>query len=90
MRSLVLIAVIGLLWSLPASADRLLIDRVETTQGRGEDLPRRGASMERVRERFGAPADTRDAVGEPPITRWEYDGFTVFFEYDHVIHAVRR
>lgn len=90
MRSLALIAVLGLLWALPASADRLLVDRVEVTQARGEDLPRRGASMAHVRERFGSPADTREPVGEPPITRWEYEGFTVFFEHDHVVHTVRR
>ena len=28
------------------------------------------------------------AVGEPPISRWVYADFVVFFEYDRVIHAV--
>lgn len=89
MRSLVLIALVGVVVALPAQADRLLIERLEASAGTA-DTPRRGSSMERVRERFGEPEDTREAVGDPPITRWEYDGFTVFFEHDHVIHAVRR
>jgi hypothetical protein len=25
---------------------------------------------------------------QPPITRWDYAGFTVFFEHDHVVDAV--
>jgi hypothetical protein len=27
-------------------------------------------------------------VGAPPITRWDYAGFSVFFEHDRVIDAV--
>jgi hypothetical protein len=27
-------------------------------------------------------------VGAPPITRWDYPNFSVFFEGDRVIHAV--
>jgi len=27
-------------------------------------------------------------VGKPPITRWDYPSFSVFFEHDRVIHAV--
>ncbi|MCC7198307.1 MAG: hypothetical protein IT483_02225 [Gammaproteobacteria bacterium] len=50
--------------------------------------PTRGASMSAVEARFGAPARRHDAVGKPPITRWDYPGFSVFFEYSHVIHAV--
>jgi hypothetical protein len=30
------------------------------------------------------------AVGEPPISSWEYPGMVVFFEYDRVIHAVMK
>lgn len=90
MRSLALIALLAFLWSLPASADRLLIERVEATAAGRDELPRRGTPMERVRERLGSPEATRDAVGDPPITRWEYDEFTVFFEHEHVIHSVRR
>lgn len=50
--------------------------------------PVRGSSMSAVEARFGAPTQRYEAVGKPPITRWDYPGFSVFFEYSHVIHAV--
>lgn len=50
--------------------------------------PTRGTSMAQVERRFGAPAERYAAVGQPPITRWVYPGFVVYFEYDHVVHAV--
>jgi hypothetical protein len=50
--------------------------------------PVRGSSMSAVEARFGAPTRRYEAVGRPPITRWDYAGFSVFFEYSHVIHAV--
>jgi hypothetical protein len=50
--------------------------------------PSRGSSMASVEARFGAPTTKHEAVGRPPITRWDYPGFSVFFEYDHVVHAV--
>ena len=52
-------------------------------------MPERGTSMNRVRERLGDPKRTVDPVGEPPITRWVYARFTVYFEHDRVIHAVK-
>lgn len=44
--------------------------------------------MATVETRFGAPSQQQAAVGEPPITRWDYPGFVVFFEHDRVIHSV--
>ena len=52
--------------------------------------PSRGMSKARVEADYGAPQSAQAAVGDPPITRWEYAEFVVFFEYDHVIHAVTR
>jgi len=52
--------------------------------------PSRGPSMGEVEARFGAPAERYPAVGQPPITRWVYPSFVVFFEYSHVVHAVAR
>jgi hypothetical protein len=28
-------------------------------------------------------------VGQPPITRWDYASYSVYFEYDRVIDSVR-
>jgi hypothetical protein len=46
--------------------------------------------MARVETKFGAPMSRRSAVGDPPISSWEYADFTVFFEYDRVLHAVNK
>jgi hypothetical protein len=52
--------------------------------------PTRGMTQDSVVSNFGNPQSMSDAVGEPPISRWEYAGFVVFFEYDRVIHAVTK
>jgi hypothetical protein len=44
--------------------------------------------MAQVERQFGAPTERVAAVGQPPITRWVYADKIVFFEYDHVVHAV--
>ncbi len=51
-------------------------------------LPGRGMSMESVQNRFGEALEKFSAVGEPPITKWIYKNFTVYFESEFVIHAV--
>jgi hypothetical protein len=50
--------------------------------------PERGMQMDAVEARYGAPATRYPAVGQPPITRWDYPGFVVFFENNLVLHAV--
>jgi hypothetical protein len=50
--------------------------------------PARGALMKTVEKQFGAPANRHPTVGKPPITRWDYAGFSVFFEGDRVIDSV--
>ena len=50
--------------------------------------PARGALMKTVEKQFGAPANRHPTVGKPPITRWDYPGFSVFFEGDRVIDTV--
>lgn len=71
----------------PAAADVLIIDKLEQAP---PTLPERGTSMDQVQARFGAPVNRAPAVGDPPITRWEYPDFTVFFEYSLVIHSVQK
>lgn len=50
--------------------------------------PARGSSMAQVERQFGVPAERYPAVGQPPITRWVYPSMVVYFEFDHVVHAV--
>jgi len=54
----------------------------------GVATPGRGMTMSEVSQQFGAPVSKVPPVGKPPISRWEYPGFVVYFEYDHVIHSV--
>jgi len=51
-------------------------------------LPGRGMTMEMVQKRFGEALTKEPAVGTPPISRWIYKDFTVYFESEYVIHAV--
>ena len=46
--------------------------------------------MTAVESTYGEPAQKHAAVGQPPITRWDYPSFSVYFERDRVIHAVVR
>ncbi len=66
--------------------DLLLIDKVMAAMDR--DLPGNGLTMAEVERRFGSPAERAPAVGEPPITRWTYDDYSVYFEHDLVIESV--
>lgn len=73
-----------------ANADTLLLEGVQVAEATRTERPARGESKARVEERYGAPTRMVSAVGDPPISRWEYPGFTVFFENELVIHAVPR
>ncbi len=52
--------------------------------------PSRGMTAASVESKYGAPEAKQASVGDPPISRWEYKDFVVFFEYDRVIHAVAK
>ncbi len=71
-------------------ADTLIIDKMDSTQGERSDRPARGATMTRVESSFGTPISKQPAVGDPPIASWEYQDFTVYFEYDRVLHSVNK
>ena len=85
-RSVLLFLTLALIATGPASADVLLIDGIQSAPA--IQTPRHGLSMDQVRQQFGEPAQEVPAVGEPPISRWEYNGYTVYFEHDLVLHAV--
>ncbi|WP_299592990.1 hypothetical protein [uncultured Microbulbifer sp.] len=50
----------------------------------------RGKKQEQVTTELGEPLNIQGPVGEPAITRWEYAGFFVYFEYDRVLHTVKK
>jgi len=69
-----------------AQADTLQMEGISA--GSGDARPTRGMTQTSVQSKYGSPVSVRAPVGEPPITRWEYKDFVVFFEHDRVIHAV--
>ena len=71
-----------------ARADTLIAEGLAQAQQTAAQRPARGITMDKVAAKWGTPVAQDAAVGKPPITRWEYNDFVVFFEYDHVIHAV--
>lgn len=62
----------------------------ETLQIKLLDFPRRGMSMDKVRNEFGQPDAVSGTVGQPPITSWTYNDRIVYFEYSTVLHVVAR
>lgn len=52
------------------------------------EVPRRGTTMAQVERRFGAPLARQPAVGNPPISSWDYENYRVYFERNLVLHTV--
>lgn len=73
---------------LPLAASCLIMGLFTHPVLAGSETAARGMSMDRVEQAFGRPLEVRGPVGDPPITRWVYDGYTVYFEHRHVIHSV--
>lgn len=91
-RSLILLACL-LAPAGAAVAETLVVDDQVKLRDSTVDRPTRGATMQAVEQKFGQPSQRHNAVGgdgakRPPITRWDYAGFSVFFENDRVIHSV--
>jgi hypothetical protein len=80
----------ALLFAASSYADTLLLDGIDVAKQTANSRPKSGTSMAAVESAYGSPAQRRPAIGEPPITRWDYPAFSVYFEYDRVIHAVAR
>jgi hypothetical protein len=85
-RTLVSLLILLLTGSGPAIADVLLVDSIQSAPQ--IKVPQNGLSMSQIRQQYGSPVAELPAVGDPPISRWEYDGFSVFFENDLALHSV--
>jgi hypothetical protein len=88
--ALVIIAATPFVLPAPARAESI---HMKVQQEQGMNLPRRGLTMAQVERQYGAPVrklQTRggDTAKHPPINRWEYASYIVYFERNHVIHAV--
>ena len=73
--------------SLLAASGLILAATLAHAQA-GVGQPARGITMEQVEKQFGSPKQVIPAVGDPPIVRWVYDAYTVYFEHNRVLHAV--
>jgi hypothetical protein len=74
---------------VPASADIIQIPAGKQNPELADmERPQRGQSQDAVLRQFGQPVSRQTPRGNPPITRWEYPGFVVYFEHSHVIHSV--
>ncbi|WP_051361791.1 hypothetical protein [Solimonas soli] len=78
-----------------AGADELAVPAVEGSaqQPKPLVLPHRGQSEATVLREFGEPKLRHAPAGggkpqHPPITRWDYDGYSVFFERTTVVDVV--
>jgi hypothetical protein len=87
MTRIVLITLLTLLTG-SVTADVLILDEVR--QASRMNLPTNGQTMEQVEAKLGSPQKRHQAVGDPPITRWDYDRYSIYFEHDRVLSAVLR
>ena len=77
-----------------AVAETVVVDDQVMVKQSSVATPKRGLTMSQVEAKFGAPVEKHAAVSDPgtshqpPITRWDYAGFSVFFEHDRVIDTV--
>jgi hypothetical protein len=77
-----------------AAADTVVVDDQVAVKQTSLVTPKRGSTMADVEKQFGAPVERHPAVSspgtahQPPITRWDYQGFSVIFERDRVIDSV--
>ena len=91
-RSFLFFLSLALLSAGPAAADVLLLDSIQSSPAMG--TPRAGTSMASVRQQYGTPVAEQPTVSttggplQPPISRWDYDAFSVVFEHDRVVHSV--
>ncbi|NGY06851.1 hypothetical protein G7Y85_18920 [Solimonas terrae] len=80
-------------YALPASADELVMPPAGEMPPHPVILPHRGEHEATVLKEFGEPRQRHAPVGggspkHPPITRWDYDGYSVFFERTTVVDVV--
>ena len=82
----IVLTLVLLLMPALLAADVLLIEPVRKTEGM--NVPSNGQTMQEVESAHGTPSAKSPPVGEPPITRWDYEKWSVYFEFDRVLFTV--
>lgn len=95
MRKTFLLSMVALFGVVPQAGADVLSMPEGQAEVRMSSVPMKGMTMSTVRRDFGEPKVQHAPKGggkrqHPPITRWDYDGFSVFFERANVIDVVVR
>ncbi len=88
MNKLRIVSVMALIFAFGSIAHADTMNMEGTGAASSDGRPSRGMTQASVESKYGSPVSIIAAVGDPPISRWVYKDFVVFFEYDRVIHAV--
>lgn len=86
MRNIIIALVLFYPFTLQADVLKINDHGVQVKQH--ANAPIRGMTKNTVRKQYGDPSSKKAAVGKPPISRWDYPGYSVFFEHHIVLHTV--
>lgn len=70
--------------------ETISIPLVNKNRATNIQMPVRGDTKESVEFEFGPPISKQAPKGSPPISRWDYPSFAVYFESNSVIHSAIR
>ncbi|MBT5331649.1 MAG: phosphodiesterase [Porticoccaceae bacterium] len=87
MRIIILLATIFLIADL--IADTAIAQQMQGPELPAYEIPLRGMSKEDVSEKYGQPISTSKSTGEPGVSIWHYNQFSVYFETNRVLHSVQ-
>ncbi len=75
--------------SLTSHAETILLPIASQGDYLGDiKKPAKGQKQGQIVAQFGEPIQRSGPSGTPPITRWDYGDFSIYFESDVVIHSV--
>ena len=79
---------LGILSTTTVQADVLRIP-ISQQGSASIKMPTHGDKQAQVIQQFGEPSKRHASVGQPPISRWDYPGFSVYFEHSTVVNSVQ-
>lgn len=86
--SLITLLCVAIIFPTMASSEVLKLNGGPVEVLKAANAPTRGMTKLQVEKRFGKPLKKHPAVGKPPISSWDYPGYTVYFEKQFVLHSV--
>lgn len=79
---------LSLVFAFGAQADVIKMPSKSPQVISSDSAPVRGMTKNQVESSFGSPMSASGPTGSPAIYRWDYPGYSVFFEQNHVLHSV--